>query len=271
MSSINRNPLDLSMGRFKRSIVVPTFNQAPLTVRCFESIKRNTSSDYELIWVDNGSAKDQFDAIYWATRRLCLPTKLIRFRKNMGFIKATNAGICAASSEYVILLNNDTEVGCRWDEKLIKPLHDVEVGAVGPVTQSPIAWQSVNNVNKRWSKNLPEFQGTADGYSKILDQKFGGAYIEITTGPLAFFCVAMRRELFAEIGLLDTIYGLGLAEDDDFCKRLRLADMKLMLSLGTFVYHHHRTTFRAIGANVDAMLRNNLKILREKKQNLVAL
>ena len=256
----------MSNTKTKATIIVPTFNQAPLTVRCFESIKRNTQSDYELLWVDNGSAQNQFEAIYRAVKRLNIVTKLVRFKRNQGFIRATNAGIREASGEYVLLLNNDTEVGFHWDESLIKPLHNIEVGAVGPITQSKIAWQEVVNVNRRWHKNIPEFQGTVDSYSKILDRNFGGEYIEITTGPLAFFCVAMRRETFAEIGFLDEAYGIGLADDDDFCMRLRLAGMTLMLSLGAFVHHCHRTTFKAIGANVDSLLRTNLKILKDKKQ-----
>lgn len=254
--------------KVSRSIVVPTFNQSAMTVRCFESIRRNTTAEYELIWVDNGSSPDQFSIVYHAAKRLALPTKVIRFKNNMGFIKATNAGICEAAGEYVLLLNNDTEVGCRWDEKLVKPLSNIDIGAVGPVTQSAIAWQEVAHVNKRYGKNMPIYHGTVDIYAKLLDQNYGNEYIEITTGPLAFFAVAIRRETFAEIGLLDEAYGLGLADDDDFCMRLRVAGMKLMLSLGTFVFHHHRTTFRSLNVRVDDMLRKNLKILKDKKQKL---
>lgn len=257
------------MSKNQCSIIVPTFNQAALTTKCFESIKRNTSSvTYELIWVDNGSTADQFDAIYKAIRRLSLPAKLIRFKKNKGFIQATNAGIREASGEFVLLLNNDTEVGYRWADKLIKPLHNIEVGAVGPLTQSKIAWQEISHVTKKWHKKIPEYQGTTETYSKILDQKLGDEYIEITSGPLAFFAVALRRETFGEIGLLDEVYGPGLADDDDFCFRLRAAGLKLLLSIGTFVYHCHRTTFKATGVNVDALLRKNVRIFQEKKKNL---
>ena len=247
------------------SIIVPIFNQAALTVRCFESIKRNTSLTYELIWIDNGSQPAQFNEIYHAIKRLDIPTKLVRFKRNMGFIKATNAGILEASGDHVILLNNDTEVGHRWDVKLIKPLADSAVGAVGPVTQSKIAWQEISHVNRKFNLQLPGFQGTIESYSKLLDQRFSDKYIEVAATPLAFFCTALRKQTFGEVGLLDERFGLGLADDDDFCGRLRAAGKRLMLSVGTFVYHHHRTTFRAAGVNVDALLRTNLKLLREKR------
>lgn len=247
------------------SVVMPVFNQAQLTIRCFESIKRNTSLPYELIWIDNGSAPRDFNAVYNAAQRLGLPTKLVRFKDNMGFIKATNQGIREATGEQVILLNNDTEVGYRWAEKLLKPLADSAVGAVGPVTQSKIAWQEISHVNKKFNLQLPGFQGTTDSYSKLLDQRFGDKYIEVASTPLAFFCTALRRQTFVELGLLDERFGLGLAEDDEFCLRLRAAGKKLVVSAGCFIFHHHRTTFKAIGAPVDGILRANLKLLKEKQ------
>jgi GT2 family glycosyltransferase len=54
------------------------------------------------------------------------------------------------------------------------------------------------------------------------------------TGPLmvnnflVFFCVAMRRELFEEIGLLDEVFTPGYGEDIDFCIRTRRAGYKLV-------------------------------------------
>ena len=55
---------------------------------------------------------------------------------NLGFVKATNQGIKEAEGDYIILLNNDTEVYMGWEKRLINPLiEDKSVGAVGPVTK----------------------------------------------------------------------------------------------------------------------------------------
>ena len=248
------------------SIIVPTFNQATLTIKCFDSIRQNTVAPYELIWVDNGSRDADLNPVFRIVERSNIQAKLVRFRTNTGFVTATNAGIREAQGEHIILLNNDTEVGYRWDEKLVKPLTDPAVGAVGPVTQSRIAWQEIGHVNARWQTKLPTFRGSTDVFSKILDQGFGDKYVEVEKTPLAFFCVALRREVFSEIGLLDERFGPGLADDDDFCFRLRQAGKKLILSLGTFVFHHHRVTFRATGVQIDSLLRMNTQKLKQKRE-----
>ena len=39
-------------------IIIPTFGQEDFTVKCLESIRKHTkSSDYRIIWVDNGSSR----------------------------------------------------------------------------------------------------------------------------------------------------------------------------------------------------------------------
>ena len=140
------------------SIIIPVHNQCDATIRCFNSIYSVTKLPYEVIWVDNGSDKDNFELISRQAKLLGSKCKLIRNKTNEGFIKATNQGIAAAQSAYAILLNNDTEVTPTWETNLIKPLHyRPEVGCVGPITQSRISWQSHPYINMRWELGLPRY------------------------------------------------------------------------------------------------------------------
>ncbi|KKL10426.1 hypothetical protein LCGC14_2555930, partial [marine sediment metagenome] len=88
------------------SIVIPTWNQAAMTAQCFASIRAHTKTAYEIIWIDNGSKPDEFSVMRSQATRPRVHTKLIKYQENVGFIKATNAGIREAEGEFIILLNN---------------------------------------------------------------------------------------------------------------------------------------------------------------------
>jgi len=247
------------------SIVIPTVNQATLTVRCFASIRKWTKTPYEIVWVDNGSRQEEHNIILKQARCPRVHTKLVRFKHNTGFVRGTNAGIKEAEGKYVVLLNNDTEVTVNWDKKLIYPLaKDPKVGCVGPITQSKIAWQEACSLNARWQLGLPTYRANPGEYARDLDRNFGKRYIDTKKLPLSFFCAAFRRETFDRYGVLCEDFGYGLGDDDEYCHRLRSAGLQLVLSLGTFVMHHHRTTFSALGLNVDGIRRHNIGVLRDK-------
>jgi GT2 family glycosyltransferase len=263
------------------SIITPTWNEPEKTSACFSSVSKHTDIPYELIWIDNGSSKQSFDHVSKVVNRLKVPLNVTRLGSNIGFVRGTNLGLSkvASSSKYVILLNNDTEVTQQWANKLLAPLADEQVGAVGPITQSQIAWQSADNLNIRWKLGLPSFRRGCSNkqalakmseYVTLLSDGFQTKYIDPGSIPLSFFCVALRTDTIAKVGILDEDFGVGLGDDDEYCHRLRTYGYKLMVSLGTFVYHWHRTTFKALRLPVDSIRRENVKKLQEKREKNVA-
>src|SRR5205823_7001938 len=75
---------------------------------------------------------------------------------------------------------------------------------------------------------------------------------------LAFFCVAIRRGVLQEVGLLDEAYGLGYFEDDDYCRRARDANYRLVIADDVFVHHHLSVSYDMLpnGAAAELMTRN---------------
>jgi len=89
------------------SIVIASWNARELLIGCLRSIgSAEPSLRYQVIVVDNGSTDGSAEAI----TQLYPETTLIRNPVNKGYAGATNQGIAAATAEYLLLLNNDTEI-----------------------------------------------------------------------------------------------------------------------------------------------------------------
>src|ERR1700686_789664 len=100
----------------KVSIVIPVFNQVPVTLACLKSISRNSpNASYEIVLVDDCSDE--------GTKR-CLQRieglRVISNESNHGFLQSSNRGAVVARGEYLLFLNNDTEVTPGWIEALLR-------------------------------------------------------------------------------------------------------------------------------------------------------
>lgn len=98
------------------SIVIPNYNGKQLLKTCLKSITRQHFVDYQVIIVDNGSTDGsiEFLKIYYPD------VIVIPFQTNRGFSAAVNAGIRQSSGNYILLLNNDTELDQAFLSEIIK-------------------------------------------------------------------------------------------------------------------------------------------------------
>ena len=89
----------------KTTVVIPNYNGMKYLQDCLSSLKAQ-EHNFDIIVVDNGSKDGSCSFI----REQFPEVSIFQFEENTGFCKAVNAGIEAADTEYVILLNNDTTV-----------------------------------------------------------------------------------------------------------------------------------------------------------------
>lgn len=102
----------------KTTVIIPNYNGKEYLKACLESLKKNSNENFETIVVDNKSNDGSLSMLeedYPWVRTIALD-------ENTGFAKAVNVGIEAAFTEYVILLNNDTEVKENFVTELEKTL-----------------------------------------------------------------------------------------------------------------------------------------------------
>jgi GT2 family glycosyltransferase len=127
------------------SIVIPTAGTSrnvsgqniDLVVKCVTSVvERSTYENYEIVCVADGSTPTHVvDAIRsTAGDRL----KLVRYDLPFNFSHKINTGVLRSRGEYLVLLNDDTEVQTRdWMEVLLGHATDPGVGAVGLMLHFP--------------------------------------------------------------------------------------------------------------------------------------
>lgn len=228
------------MSEIQIDILIPSYQQIDLVLTCLESV-RYWSNNYTLIFVDNGSDPEAFKEVEEELQKHDL-VKLVRNYRNLGFVKAVNQGLSLCTAPYVVLLNNDTEVTKNWLEKLYQPfMENPKIAAVGPVTNAEGCWQGNHPVKDSWM---------------LCSQ----------TTMLAFFCVMLKKEAIERVGLLDEQFGVGLGDDDDYCRRLHLSGYRIALAEQCYIYHAHRTTFNLLYSadELDELTEKGLELFRSK-------
>ena len=110
------------------SVLIPAFNQLPITVECLMALARSDLANQTQIVLADDASTDK------AMARLAKVPGLmvVRHTENLGFLASCNAAIAACTGEYVLLLNNDTQIAPDAIAHLAAALDaDPGLGAVG--------------------------------------------------------------------------------------------------------------------------------------------
>jgi GT2 family glycosyltransferase/glycosyltransferase involved in cell wall biosynthesis len=249
LKSIEENP--------KVSIIVLMWNQSFMTLNCLKSIF--THSDYkniEVILVDNGSDPNESSIVTnWIERYNSNQTIYVKNQKNLGFAGGNNVGLKIATGDFIVVLNNDTEVTPGWIWRSIKHFAlNPRLGLLGP---------STNNCGNEARVSLRNNDGN---WLQEVIPRFGVRNLSpIQTDNIAFFCAIFSRALFDEVGLISEEYGRGYFEDDDYCRRAQAAGYEISIARDIFVYHKMSASFDLLGDSAKAELFKTSKAVYESK------
>ena len=177
------------------SVIVPVFNRQELLGRALRSIERQTAAVHQVIVVDDGSTDATADVV-----RNQFPNFELLQQPNRGVSSARNAGVQAATGDWVALLDSDDE----WLPQKIE--HQTRA-----LLQAP--QMRLCHTDEIWVRN-----GVRVNPMKK-HQKRGGHIFEHCL-PLCCMSpssVVMRRDVFEETGLFDE--ALPACEDYDYWLR----------------------------------------------------
>ena len=98
------------------SVVIPVFNAEGFIGKCVDSVLNQTTSDLEVICVDDCSSDGSYDYLKsFSDPRM----RLIRFPVNRGVSAARNAGLEASTGEFVYFLDSDDWLDSDYLEEML--------------------------------------------------------------------------------------------------------------------------------------------------------
>ena len=236
-------------------ITTITFNSHKATLECLESIEKLEKENFELfVMVIDNASKEVFET---SREYKNFKLKVLRSEENLGFSGGQNLGIRNALKEgadFIIVLNNDTIL----NRKLIKSLiasFKADVGIVSPkiyfakgyefhkdrykeTEKGKVFWYAGGIID--WSNVIAKHRGVDEvdkgQYSKVSE-------IEFATGC----CMALRKEIFQNVGFFDDKYFLYL-EDCDLSKRVKMKKLKVIYQPNAVLWHKNAASAGGSGS-----------------------
>ncbi|MEC0227944.1 glycosyltransferase [Paenibacillus alba] len=209
------------------SIIIPVYNQWEYTYSCLKSISNHTNHiAYEVIIADDMSSDETTEITNYIEN-----IQVVRDGVNRGFLLNCNNAAKQANGQYILFLNNDTNVQENWLKYLIDVVeNNSKIGMVGSKLVYPdgrlqeaggIIWNDASgwNYGRLDDPNKPEYN-----YVKEVDYVSGAA-------------IMIRSGLWNEIGGFDERYVPAYFEDSDLAFEVRKHGYKVVLQPKSVVVH----------------------------------
>ena len=207
------------------TVIIVSYNTRDLTLKCLETLHANThTARFRTVVFDNASADGSADAVAEAWPDV----HLIRSEENLGFAQANNVVARESETEWLLLLNPDTEVHPgAVDALLAFARANPQAGITGGRTVFPDGSLNIASCWARitpWSAFCAAFGLTTmfRGSALFNPEAFGSwqrdteREVDIVVG-----CFLMiRRTLWDELGGFDLKYFM-YGEEADLCLRAR--------------------------------------------------
>lgn len=223
------------------SIIIPCFNAIKYTKQCITSVLTNTSYNYELILINNGSSdgtRKYFQNLKrnLKTNKYLNKITILQFNKNLGVAKALNLGIELSIGKYVCYLNNDVIVSKDWLNNLTDKLNkNNKIAIIGTLFN---AYEDKKLV-KTIEKDTNEISRIANFISLKNKNKLKKAK------TIHGLCMLIRKNIFKKVGLFNENFYPCFGEDIEFCNRVKKAGYILADAKDVFVFHYWNKSVRS--------------------------
>ncbi|MDE6975438.1 MAG: glycosyltransferase family 2 protein, partial [Lachnospiraceae bacterium] len=229
------------------SVVIANKDHRKDLERCITSImEKSTYENYEIIVVENGSGEPEIFEYYESLKER-ENVRVVSFDCGGGFnySAVNNFGVENARGDYILLLNNDTQViTVNWMEELLMYAQREDVGAVG----AKLYYE--NKTIQHAGVVLGLGAHRTAGHSHYGQHRENLGYmgrlcyaqnVSAVTGA----CLLVKKKLFEEAGGLDTGFAISL-NDVDFCLKLRQMGLLNVFTPFAELYH-----FESISRGLD--------------------
>ena len=240
------------------SILIPNYNHKSILKTCIDSLYNvNTYKNFEIVIVENNSTEKEIFDYYEELKKLHDNIQVVTYKGEFNYSRINNFGMKYTNGDYVLLLNNDTEVisptalsemvGC-----ILRP----EVGAVGAkllyeddtvqhagvvVGFSGYAGHVNHGINK-------------DDYGYMLRARVNCNYSAVTAA-----CMMVKKSVFNQVSGFDEQFVVA-CNDVDLC--LKICQEKYLVVYNAFaLWHHYESKSRGYDdASQEKMWRFNKEV-----------
>jgi teichuronic acid biosynthesis glycosyltransferase TuaH len=245
------------------SVVVISYETRGLLAQCLEAVDEQSDVTVETIVVDNGSQDGSRELVRESFPR----ARLIELDENVGYARANNVGIAAATGRAVLLLNSDCFLGRGTLAKLLAALErNPQAAAVGPRLLNPdgtlqrSAWPF-----PRPGRLLLEallLHRPLARLGLLEDFRTWDHDEERAVDFLIGACLLVRREALAEVGGFDEGFWL-YGEEADLCARLTRRGRQIVLAPEACAVHVGGASSRSSAARLRHFYTGQKNFLRK--------
>jgi len=226
------------------SIIIPTRNGLGVLKPCVESLQRSTYPGLiDVVVVDNNS-NDPATLAYLTT--LTNPStelttnprirhRVMPYPGRFNYAAINNHAVAQCSGEVVVLLNNDTAViSPNWLDELVSLASRPGVGCVGPkLLYGDGTIQHAGVITGIGGSAGHAFKGRPGNWRGYFNRAMVSQEVSAVTGA----CLAIRRQVYQQVGGLDADTFPVAFNDVDFCLRVRAAGYRNIFTPHVQLYH----------------------------------
>lgn len=207
-------------GTPKISIIIPNKDHEDDLRRCIESIITvSTYEEYEIIVVENNSTEDSIFRYYKELEREP-KVKVVTYEGDFNYSAINNLGASYATGEYLLLLNNDTQVITpNWLEEMLMYAQREDVACVG----AKLYYEDNTIQHAGVIIGMGAHRSAGHGHYRVSKENLGymgrlcyAQNVSAVTGA----CLMVRKEIYDRLKGLDEEFKVAL-NDVDFCLRAR--------------------------------------------------
>ena len=253
------------MKSLRVAVIVLNWNGCEDTLACLTSLSAVNYYPLDVILVDNGSTDGSLEAV-----RASFPAvTVLETGENLGFAEGNNVGLrhaLACGADYVLLLNNDTEVAPDFISALVDAVESTpQAGVAGPTIyyfdRPTIIWSAGGVID--WRRG--------DSHMMGLDEEDKGQYDAIREVDFVTGCALLvRREAVERAGVLDSRFFI-YYEETEWCVRVARAGYRILHVPQARVWHKIRPVQQAASSRIHyLMTRNRLLFLKSTRASMRA-
>lgn len=217
------------------SVIIPNYEHLETLRTCLDSIIRKTTyPNYEILIVENNSTSPELFSYYRKLEETDSRIRVVQYKGSFNYSAINNFGVRYARGEYLLLLNNDTEVIAEnWIEEMLMFAQRKDVGAVGAKLYYPddtVQHAGVGIGIGPVAAHLFHQSGRLDpGYFARL------LYVQ-NLSAVTGACMMIRREVWDRLDGLDEQFAVAF-NDIDLCMRIRKAGYLIVFTPYAELYH----------------------------------